>query len=115
MSLLIRHISGSEGQVELAGNRAVVGVFYKWTLERRGESAVGEPSWVLRASLSFQKDAFLLNPRWPKRITVKTGSDSVYEVTPDPEVLPVIKDGYLTIDGVKCHRVEVPQLSKSPK
>lgn len=67
MSLLIRQLNGSEGQVELAGNRAVVAMFYKWSCERRGES----DEWTLRASLSFQK---YLDSSWKKVVRIKYAS-----------------------------------------
>ena len=65
MSLIIRQLNGSEGQVELAGNRAVVAMFYKWSCERHGES----DEWTLRASLSFQK--YLSSTGWKKVIRIK--------------------------------------------
>jgi hypothetical protein len=64
VSLIIRQLNGSEGQVELAGNRAVVAMFYKWSCERRGES----DEWTLRASLSFQK---YLDSAWKKVVRIK--------------------------------------------
>ena len=106
MGLNVKHLTGIEGQVELTGYRAVVAMFLRWTLERRGEDGSGQPVWTLRASLSFQKDSMLLNPTLGKKITVKMpGAEWV--CTPLPGVVPFIdkKTDKYTVEGVTVHAV----------
>jgi len=73
----VRHMTGIEGQVELVGYKAVVAMFLRWTLERRGEDGSGQPVWTLRASLSYQKDSMLLNPALKKKILIRWPSNEV--------------------------------------
>lgn len=71
----IKHWTGIEGQVELVGYKAVVAMFLRWTLERRGEDGSGKPIWTLRASLSYPSDPRgdrRLNSSISKRITIKS-------------------------------------------
>lgn len=91
MSVIIRSASGDEGQVELVGLRAVVGIFLRWNLERRGETPV-DARWNLRAVFSFQKDSILKNEAMKKRIKIRFPKGSWYEVIPEPGVVPRIED-----------------------
>lgn len=100
--LKLNHMTGIEGQVELVGYKAVVAMFLRWTIERRGEDGSGEPIWTLRASLSYQKDSHLLNPKLKKRITVKSQLGE-WLVTPLEGVeLKLQHETQLLIEGVKC-------------
>ena len=114
MGLNIKHANGIEGQVELAGYRAVVAMFLRWTLEAHGDDGLGHPVWTLRASLSFQKDSMLLNHALRKRITIKMsdGTNSrEYLCEPMPGVEPYIDkntDKY-TVEGVILWPVEQQQ------
>jgi hypothetical protein len=87
--LNIKNVNGIEGQVELLGYRAVVAMFLRWTLERRGEDGSGQPIWTLRAVLSFQKDSMLLNPALTRVIKIKM-QDREYICEPLPDVVPYI-------------------------
>jgi len=106
----IKHMTGIEGQVALVGYKAVVAMFLRWTLERRGEDGSGQPIWTLRASLSYQKDSMLLKESLPKQITIKyPGKEYICEVMPG--VVPFIDkhtDKY-TVDGVRLCPVEPKQ------
>lgn len=108
MSFIIRHISGEEGQIDLVGVRAVVGIFLRWSLDRRGESYSDSPSWTLRAVFSYQKDSILLKETMKKRIRIKSPQGFWYEVVPEPGVTPVIEQDRYTIEGVTLCRVEEP-------
>ena len=99
MSFILRQLNGSEGQVELAGNRAVVAMFYKWSCERRGES----DEWTLRASLSFQK---YLTSSWKKVIRVKYARNVWYRG--ELGEFKVVND-QLIAEGVKLWREEDKQ------
>jgi len=99
--VIISHMTGIEGQVELVGYKAVVAMFLRWTLERRGEDGSGQPVWTLRASLSYQKDSMLNNPALKKRITIKyPGKEYICE--PLAGVVPYIdkKTDKYVIEGV---------------
>lgn len=104
-------MTGIEGQVELVGYKAVVAMFLRWTLERRGEDGSGHPVWTLRASLSYQKDSMLLNPSLKKRITIKytnAGTVREYVCEPMPDFVPFIdkvSDKY-TVEAVTLWPVE---------
>lgn len=89
MGLNIKHTTGIEGQVELVGYKAVVAMFLRWTLERRGEDGLGHPVWTLRASLSYQKDSMLLNQGLKKHITIKL-ADREYVCLPFGDAKPYI-------------------------
>jgi len=100
-------MTGIEGQVELVGYKAVVAMFLRWTLERHGEDGSGQPVWMLRASLSYQKESMLLNPALKKRVTIKL-QDREYICEPVGEAAPYIDkntDKY-TIEGVVLCPVE---------
>ena len=99
MSLVIRSATGDEGQIELVGVRAVVGVFLRWNLERRGEDRSGNPSWTLRAVLSYQKDSILRNDSMSKKVKIHFPRGSWYEVLPEEGVAPVIEQERYVIDG----------------
>lgn len=113
MSLTIHRMNGDEGQVELTGLKAVVGVLYKWSLERREGNGSDTPSWTLRASLSYQKESILPNPKYDKSILLKVPSFSEpnkwYLAKPEPDVPMRVEDGRLTIEGVSLCRVEPPK------
>lgn len=104
----INHTTGIEGQVELVGYRAVVAMFLRWTLTRRGEDGSGNPVWTLRASLSFQKDSHLLNKALKKKITIRSPlGEYVCEPVGGSEI--VLEHGtQLVVEGVKLCRVEKP-------
>ena len=104
--MFIKHTTGIEGQVELVGYKAVVAMFLRWTLERRGEDGSGNPIWTLRASLSYQKDSHLLNKALKKRITIKSPLGE-YIVDPVPgQELKLEHGTQLVIEGVTLCRVE---------
>ena len=104
--LKLNHMTGIEGQVELVGYKAVVGMFLRWTAERRGEDGSGYPIWTLRASLSFQKNSHLLNDAVKKRITVKSQLGT-WEATPLEGVKPRIEhDTQLVYEGVTLWPVD---------
>lgn len=109
MSLKLNHMTGIEGQIELVGYKAVVAMFLRWTLERRGEDGSGLPIWTLRASLSYQKDSHLINPKLRKRITIKSQLGE-WLVTPIEGVELTIQNGtQIIIEGVTCQPIEKPQ------
>lgn len=100
--LKLNHMTGIEGQVELVGYKAVVAMFLRWTLERRGEDGSGFPIWNLRASLSFQKDSMLLNKAMKKKITVKSQLGE-WTIEPlDGSELKLEHETQLVIEGVKA-------------
>lgn len=104
-------MTGIEGQVELVGYKAVVAMFLRWTLERRGEDGSGHPVWTLRASLSYRKDSMLLNPSLKKRITIKytnAGTVREYVCQPVGDLVPFIdsKTEKYTCEGVTLWPVE---------
>lgn len=104
--LKLNHMTGIEGQVELTSYKAVVAMFLRWTIERRGEDGSGTPIWTLRASLSFQKDSHLLNPALKKRITIKSQLGT-WVVEPLPGVVPKIEhETQLVYEGVQVWPVE---------
>jgi hypothetical protein len=109
--MFIDRVNGIEGRVEIKGLRAVVGMFIRWSLERRGESQSGDPTWTLHAALSYQKDSLLLNQRLTKRYFVKLNSEKSYEVVPLDGVPLVVEGNNLTIEGVTLCPVPPP----SPK
>lgn len=110
MGLLIRSISGEEGRVELAGARAVVGTFLRWTLERRGENPLGEPRWTLRAVFSWQKDSLILADKYRKIIRIKFPPNGPwYEVKPDDGVTLKIEQERLVVEGATCQVVGKPK------
>lgn len=114
MALTIHRMNGDEGQVELTGLKAVVGVLYKWSLERReGNSSGGLPSWTLRASLSYQKETLLPNPKYSKQVLLKLPSLSEpnkwYLATPEPDAPMKVEDGRLTIEGVTLCPADPPK------
>lgn len=104
--LKLNHMTGIEGQVSLVGYKAVVAMFLRWTITRRGEDGSGLPIWTLRASLSYQKDSHLLNKAIKKRITVKSQlGEWLVEPLPDAE-LKLEHGTQLVIDGVICTPLE---------
>jgi hypothetical protein len=112
VGLRLNSITGIEGRVELSGYKAVIGMFLKWHLERRGEDGSGEPIWTLRASLSFQKDSMLLGSM-KKKVFIKHPQFGTYEVLLLPESkLEIQHETQLIINGVTLCRVEAPQLAK---
>lgn len=102
------HINGIEGRVEVTGLRAVVGMFIRWSLERRGESQSGMPTWTLHAALSYQKDSLLTNRKLTKRVFVKLSSESSFEVVPLDGVSLVVDGNNLTIEGATLCPVPPP-------
>lgn len=111
MGIIIRSATGDEGQVELVGVRAVVGIFLRWSLERRGENP-SDARWTLRAVFSYQKDSILGNPGMKKRIKIRFPKGSWYEVVPEPGVSPRIEQERYVIEGATLCQIEEP--SKSP-
>jgi hypothetical protein len=111
---MYRNIRGVEGRVEVTGLRAVVAMFVRWSLERRGESQSGKPTWTLRAALSYQKDSLLTNPRLAKQIICKVDSHKSLLVVPGPDSEMKVDGQSLSIEGVTLCPVEPPQ-SVSPK
>jgi hypothetical protein len=107
--MLIHNVNGIEGRVEVLGLRAVVAMFIRWSLERRGESQSGTPTWTLRAALSYQKDSLLLNKKLTKRIFVKLSSEKSYEVVPLDGVPLVVEGSDLRIEGVTLCPVPPPK------
>ena len=106
MGLMIRSVSGEEGKVELAGVRAVIGIFLRWTLTRRGEKDSANPSWTLRAVFSYQKDSMLNGPM-KKVFKVKFPPKGPwYEVRPQEGVAHRIEDERLVIEGATLCLVE---------
>lgn len=104
--LNVQHMTGIEGQVSLVGYKAVVAMFLRWTLERRGEDGSGYPIWTLRASLSFQKDSHLLNKALKKRIVVRSQLGE-WLITPLPEAeLRLEHDTQLVIEGVQAESIK---------
>lgn len=104
----LNHTTGIEGQVELVGYRAVVAMFLRWTLERRGDDGSGNPVWKLRASLSFQKDSHLLNPALKKRIIVRSPLGE-YRCEPIEGAGIALEHGtQLVVEGVTLWPVEQP-------
>lgn len=102
-------MTGIEGQVELAGYKAVLATFIRWTLERRGETSSGEPRWFLRASMSFQKDSMLLNSKLAKKIRVKSHmGEWILEPVPGAEY-KVENAMQLVVEGVVACPVQRPQ------
>lgn len=100
MSLIIRQLNGTEGQVELAGNRAVVAMFYKWSCERHGES----DSWTLRASLSFSK--YLDANGWKKVVRIKYATRPEVWYRGELSEFRVVND-QLIAEGIFLWREEV--------
>ena len=103
--ILINSISGTEGEVVLAGARAVIGIMYKWSLERHGDGPVGgQPRYRLRASLSFQKDSWLTDPRFVRKIRLRTdGIASAWYLAVSDEAMKV-SNGELVLEGVNLCR-----------
>lgn len=100
-------MTGIEGRVELSGYKAVVAMFLRWTLERRGEDGSGQPIWTLRASMSFQKDSYLGNPKMEKKIFIKSPGFGAYEVVPVPgEEMTIENETQIVVQGVTLCRVE---------
>jgi len=103
-------MTGIEGQVELVGYRAVVAMFLRWTLERRGEDGSGQPVWILHASLSYPADPHgnkMLNSPMAKRITIKyPGHEYVCE--PIAGAVPYVDKhtDKFTVEGVTLCPVE---------
>lgn len=113
MGLVIQSVSGYDGQVELAGVRAVIGIFLNWTIKRRGETPSGTPSWTLRAVFSYQKDS-LLNSKQRKVIKIKYPSNNAnenkwYEVKLNDGVEIKIEQNRLVIEGAILCPVEPPK------
>lgn len=76
---MVKRMQGIEGQIELAGTRAVVAMFYRWTLEPRGATDEGKPRWSLRASFSYEKESLLtsdLAKRFRREIKIKLPGQS---------------------------------------
>jgi hypothetical protein len=95
----LSNVNGIEGQVTLVGYKAVVAMFLRWSLERRGDKGSATPSWTLRAVLSFQKDGHLLNDAMKKAITVKlNGSEWLLEPLPGAPIK--IEQNRLIVEGV---------------
>ena len=110
MSVIIRAATGDEGQIELVGVRAVVGVFLRWNIQRRGETP-SDARWNLHAVFSYQKDSILRAESMKKRVKIKFPGGSWYEVVPDEGVVPVIEDERYVVEGCTlCQIPEVPSL-----
>lgn len=107
--LKTQHMTGIEGQIELAGYKAVVAMFLRWTAERRGEDGSGYPIWTLRASLSYQKDSHLLNQALPKRITIKSPLGHWVATPLEGCELKLQNGTQLVIDGVTLWPVDKKQ------
>jgi len=100
-------MTGIEGQVELVGYKAVVAMFLRWTLERRGEDGSGNPVWTLHASLSYQKDSMLLNQALKKKIIIRYPGHE-YVAEPVVGATPYIdkKTDKFVVEGVTLWPVE---------
>ena len=107
MGIIIRSATGDEGQIELVGIRAVVGIFLRWNLERRGETP-SDARWTLRAVFSYQKDSILSTDTMKKRVKIRFPQGSWYEVVPEPGVVPRIEDERYVVEGCTLCRVEGP-------
>lgn len=109
MSLSIKNVNGLEGQIDLVGVRAVVGIFYKWALERRGENEAGNPLWTFRAYFSYQKAGMLLSPKYKQVIKIKLPPDKWYEVRPG-DAQPIIdSDEILRLEDCTLWPVQAPK------
>ena len=101
MSLVLRNITGDEGQIELVGVRAVVGVFLRWNLERHGEEGPdSQPSWTLRGVLSYQKDSILRNDSMTKKVKIHMPRGSWYELVTYPTTRVSLEQERYVMDGV---------------
>lgn len=107
--LKLNHMTGIEGRVELVGYKAVVAMFLRWTIERRGEDGSGFPIWTLRASLSYQKDSHLRNPKLKKRITIKSQLGEWLVEPLENAELKVEHETQIIIEGVRLWPVEKKQ------
>lgn len=112
MGIIVRSVTGDEGQIELVGIRAVPGIFLRWNLERRGENP-SDARWTLRAVLSFQKDSILKNESMKKRVKIKMPKGSWYEVVPEPGVVPRIDQERYVIEGATLCLLSEDKSSKS--
>ena len=102
----ISNISGTEGRVEVTGLRAVVAIFLRWSLERHGVSQSGEPTWILRAALSYQKDSLLGNKKLNKKIYIKYRPTKMFEVIPEAGTEITVEGTSLVVKGVTLCPVE---------
>jgi hypothetical protein len=101
LSLIIRSATGDEGQIELVGVRAVVGIFLRWNLERHGEDRSGNPSWTLRAVLSYQKDSILRNDSMTKKVKIHFPRGAWYEVVPEDGCIPTLEQERFVIENAR--------------
>ena len=109
MGLKINHMTGIEGQVELVGYKAVVAMFLRWTIQRRGEDGSGQPIWTLHASLSYRKDSMLLNPALEKRIIIKSQLGSYICEPIEGSEIKIDEVEKLVVERVTLCRIEPKQ------
>jgi hypothetical protein len=107
--LRLNNVRLAGGRVRCTGLDAVVAIFSRATLERRGETGSGEPIWTLHAVLSYQNELLLGNAAFEKEYVLDAWEGKKYRAIPQPEAAPRIEDGHLIIEGVTLCPVEKPQ------
>lgn len=111
--LTISEIRGLDGKIELRGIGAVVALIQKWKLERRGDDGSGNPTWTLRAALSYpapgQPAPMLMNPGLPKRIWLNLSKQETLEAEIVGDLR--VEGEQLVIEGVRVWpRAQQPSL-----
>lgn len=100
MSFRLNNVNCYGGSIKVVGLDAVVGIFSKATLERRGENGQGLPVWTLHAVLSYENELLLKSDSFKKKYMIEPWKDKVYQAIPEDDVEIKYDNGHLIIEGV---------------
>lgn len=100
MSLRLNNVNCYGGSIRVVGLDAVVGIFSKATLERRGENGQGNPVWTLHAVLSYENEMLLGSDAFTKKYLIEPWKDKTYQALPEPDAKITYGEGHLVIEGV---------------
>lgn len=100
MSFRLNNVNCYGGSIRVVGLDAVVGIFSKATLERRGENGQGQPVWTLHAVLSYENELLLKSDSFKKKFLIEPWKDKTYEAIPQEGVEIKYDAGHLIIEGV---------------
>ena len=77
---LVRTVKGVSGKITVPGIGMVVGEFQTWTLIRREDNGLGNPTWDLHAVFRYHNDLLLKNDMLKKRIVCQLSQDKKVEI-----------------------------------
>lgn len=98
---LFDSISGLDGKIEIAGLGLVIALIQRWKLERRAVPGSDETTWILRASLAYQNDAWISKSSGKRRLTLNLDTRITFLGEPEEGAIWKIEGNSLTVEGVR--------------